>query len=96
MGGPHGPCASWRLRRRCQVSTDLLLFAGLIATGSGLAGFLVGSHLCNEAWHRHISNSVAPSSSGHGMARGPRAGEGSTAARPTYVGFNPFDDEVAA
>ena len=76
--------------------SDLVLQLSLVGLGTGLVGFLAGSHLCNEAWHRHIQTSVRRSSSTRGTARSLRAGEGSAAARPTYVGFNPFDDEVAA
>lgn len=79
------------------MTTELLIYGALaIAIASGIVGFLIGSLVANETWHRFIAQaSAAPASQELGSARIPGQGEVAGDARPTFIGFNPFD-EVAA
>lgn len=80
------------------MTTSMLIYGGLaIAIASGLVGFLIGSLVCNETWHRFISQASELQTSQElgRSARSPRAGEGPTAARPTFVGFDPFAGDLA-
>lgn len=70
----------------------------LALLGGGLLGFLLGSHVCNEAWHRwlhectNMLNNLTPAAASRGgsLARIPGQGEVAGDARPTFIGFDPF------